>query len=414
MRLLFVVQRYGKEVAGGSETACRQVATRLASRGHEVHVLTSCALSYVDWANVLPAGPTEIDGVAVHRLAVSRPREDRFFGPMHARTVFGRKPHPLFLQEEWMRMEGPEVRELPQWLARRAAGFDAVVFFTYLYYTTWAGLPVASGLTPTVLVPTAHDEPPIYLPLFDFTFRLPTAFGFLSEEERQLVLRRFHVDRPSSITALGVDLDVAGDAPAFRSRYQLGDRPYVVYVGRLDPGKGSDELYGYFVAYKRRNPGPLALVVVGDPVKPLAAHRDVVCTGYVDEATKWGAIAGSSALIQPSYYESFSLALAEAWVQQKPCLVQGCCEVLVGQARRSQGAIPYFGFAEFEAGLDLLLAEPRLGRQLGLAGRAYVERHYSWEAVLDKYEYLFATAARLFPRATSSAASFAWARHAPG
>lgn len=400
MRLLFVVQRYGAEVAGGAEAACREVASRLARRAHHVEVLTSCAQSYVDWANVYPEGDVDIDGVQVHRLAVARARQDRFFGPMNGRAAHGHKPVPLYLQTEWMRLQGPELPELAPWLAERAAGYDAVVFFTYLYYTTFAGVGVASGLAPTVLVPTAHDEPPIYLPLFDFTFRLPNALGFLTEEEQALVHRRFHLERPNTVVGLGVDLDAGGDADAFRARFGLGTRPYALYVGRLDPGKGSDELYGFFSAYKARNPGPLALVVVGEPVKPLDPHPDVICTGFVDDDTKNAAIAGCSLLIHPSYYESFSLVLAEAWAQSKPALVQGYCDVLAGQARRSNGAIPYQGFAEFEAGLDLLMSQPRLCAELGWRGRRYVEQRYGWDTVLARYEHLLLTAVHLWRRSS--------------
>src|SRR5579862_2227277 len=98
MRILFAVQRYGTEVAGGAEAACRELAWRLAARGHEVHVVTSCAQSYVDWANAYPEGDTTIDGVTVHRLAVAHARDNRFFGPLNGRAVWGHKPNPLFLQ----------------------------------------------------------------------------------------------------------------------------------------------------------------------------------------------------------------------------------------------------------------------------------------------------------------------------
>src|SRR5579885_510188 len=164
MRILFVVQRYGKEVAGGAEAACRELAWRLAARGHDVHALTSCAQSYVDWANAYPPGEDLLDGVVIHRLPVARPREDRFFGPLSGRAVWGGKPTPLFLQAEWMRAQGPDVPELVPWLEEYAPGFDVVVFVTYLYATTWFGLPVAAALAPTVLLPAAHDEPPFWLP----------------------------------------------------------------------------------------------------------------------------------------------------------------------------------------------------------------------------------------------------------
>ncbi len=51
MRLLLVVHRYGREVAGGAETLCRELATRLATgaRAHDVTVLTSRRSSGRGW-----------------------------------------------------------------------------------------------------------------------------------------------------------------------------------------------------------------------------------------------------------------------------------------------------------------------------------------------------------------------------
>ncbi|HET9442550.1 MAG TPA: glycosyltransferase family 4 protein [Acidimicrobiales bacterium] len=388
MRLLYVVQRYGAEVAGGAERHCRLFATHMAGRGHDVEVLTTCARSYLDWANAYPAGTADVDGVAVHRLPTRRPRDLELFGPLNGRVTWGRKPVALHLQEEWMRAQGPDVAGLGPWLDEAAPRFDVVVFFTYLYATTRDGLPRVAGRVPTVLHPTAHEEPPLSLPLFDAVFRLPDAFAFSTEEERDLVEGRFRLSRPSAVVGIGFDVDGPGDGAGFRRAFGLGDAPYLVVVGRVDPAKGSDELFAFFVAYKDRHPGPLRLVVVGEPVSAPPDHPDVVVTGFVDEATKRGAVDGAVALVQPSYFESFSMVLAEAWAQGRGALVQGRCTVLAGQARRSGGALPYRGYAEFEAAVELVISDPALAEALGRAGRRYVASQLTWDVVLGRYEEL--------------------------
>ncbi|GIU90711.1 MAG: hypothetical protein KatS3mg010_1810 [Acidimicrobiia bacterium] len=89
------------------------------------------------------------------------------------------------------------------------------------------------------------------------------------------------------------------------------------------------------------------------------------------------------------------MVLTEAFAQGRPGLVQSRCDVLLGHARRSGAAIPYAGFAEFEAALELLESRPGLADALGARGLAYVEAEYSWPVVLDRYErFLHGTAAR--------------------
>ncbi len=122
----------------------------------------------------------------------------------------------------------------------------------------------------------------------------------------------------------------------------------------------------------------------------------MIHVGFLDEETKRSALAGCLALLQPSYFESFSIVLCEAWLQGRPALVQGRSEVLEGQARRSGGAIPYRGFVEFEAALDLLLADPGLADRMGTEGQRYVERTYNWPTVLDEVEAAVGVAQRRF------------------
>ena len=345
MRLLYTVQRYGEDIVGGSEAACRLFAERLADRGHHVEVATSCARNYVDWADEYEPGTTELNGVTVHRLPVTALRTVEEFGPLNEWTILGPRPIPLFQQQRWMRLMGPQLRGYPTWLRTHVHRFDAVIHMTYMYGTTTTGLTVTSGRVPTILQPTAHDEPAIWVRQYDTIFRLADAFMFFTPEERQIVADRFDFHPDGEVIGIGMEIHARADPADFRREYELGGGPYLLYVGRIDTAKGAHEAFRFFEEYKRRNPGPLKFVLAGEAVFELPAHDDVVHVGFLDEETKRSALAGCLALLQPSYFESFSIVLCEAWLQGRPALVQGRSEVLEGQARRAGGAIPYRGYS---------------------------------------------------------------------
>jgi len=393
MRLLYVVQRYGEEVAGGAEQHARAFAERLVERDHRVTVLTTCAESYVDWANAYRRGWSNLNGVAVFRTPVTKARNPHLFSAFNSRISNTSGVRPLSVQREWMRMQGPFAPALVPWLRHHASSYDAVVFITYLYWTTWAGLRVCGGAVPTLLHPTAHDEPPMRLSIFQEVMRAPDAFVFLTPEEADLVRTRFPRAPSGDVVGIGVETDRPGDADAFRRTYGLGDTPYLLYVGRVDPAKGAAELLDYFVAYKERNPGDLKLVLLGELLVPDPQRPDIVTTGFVDEATRNGALAGARALVHPSYFESFAMVLTETFAQRRPALVQQRCAVLDGHAHRSGGALPYSGFAEFEAAVDRMRHAPELADAMGEAGRRYVEREYDWGVVLSRYEETLARVA---------------------
>jgi len=387
LKILYVVQRYGERVVGGSESACRGFAEKLVGRGHHVEVLTSCAHSYVDWADEYPAGETSLNDVKIHRLPVVRRRSDSEFGPVHDHLMRNPYSSPRSEQLRWARLMGPELRGQREWLMRNEARFDVAIFMTYLYATTTFGLPVLAGRIPTVLQPTAHDEPPAYVPLYQSLFRLPDGFLFFTEEEREIVKAIYGINPLGRVVGIGLDqIESPGQPENVRADFGLGGSPYVVYVGRLDASKGVGELLRFFRSYRERHDGLLKLVLVGDGELEIPDDVDIVKTGFVDEQTKRDVIAGATALIQPSYFESFSIVVCEAWLQGRPALVQGRCSVLRGQALRSGGAIPYEGFAEFEASLQLLLSDPELATNLGQSGRDYVRGLYTWDSVIDGVE----------------------------
>ena len=387
MKLLYVVQRYGDDIVGGSEAACRQFAEALTDAGHSVEVITSCARSYVTWEDSYEEGTTDVNGVLVHRLSVIEPRKPERFGPTD-QWLMSENSSPLrFEHERWARIMGPDIHGFRTWMIDNAHRFDAAIFMTYLYSTATSGIPAIAGRIPIVFQPTAHDEPPLRIPLFEATFRLADAFMFFTPEERTVVEERFRIDPVGKVVGIGIEMNPPCSNPSeFRDLFGLENTPYLIYVGRLDPMKGVKQLCDFFVELKKQYPSSLKLVLAGDPMVELPEHEDIVITGFLEESMKHAAIKGSLALVQSSFFESFSIVLCEAWVQKRPALVQGASTVLRGQAMRSNGAIPYEGYAEFEQAVMMLFEDPNLANEMGVSGRAYVEQQYEWNNVVRNVE----------------------------
>lgn len=387
MKILYVIQRYGEDIVGGSESACRSFCEELVRRGHHVEVVTSCARSYVTWEDSYERGTFTVNGVTVHRLPVYEPRRGERFGALDRWLMSETPSHRLFEHVKWAHQMGPDIIGLREWLINNAERFDVAIFMTYLYATATLGIPAVAGRVPVVFQPTAHDEPPMKVPIFESIFRLANSFLFFTPEEREVVTERFRFKPNGLVVGIGIDLNPPIDESAqIGDLLGIGASPYLLYVGRLDPMKGVRQLCDYFVEYKSRFNNDLKLVLAGEPLVNLPQHDDIVISGYLDERTKHAAVRGSVALVQSSYFESFSIVLCEAWVQARPALVQSGSSVLAGQARRSGGAIPYGSFPEFEQAIEMLLENENLAQKMGASGRRYVEENYDWNVVIDGVE----------------------------
>jgi glycosyltransferase involved in cell wall biosynthesis len=141
----------------------------------------------------------------------------------------------------------------------------------------------------------------------------------------------------------------------------------------------------FFARYKDRHPSPLKLVLAGRVLDPPPPHPDVVVLGEVDDATKWALLERGTMLANPSAYESFSILLMEGWEVGLPAVVNGRSEVMKEHVERSAGGLWFDGYARFEAVVDRLWRDADLRARLGEAGRAYVDTHYRWPALLDRY-----------------------------
>lgn len=183
----------------------------------------------------------------------------------------------------------------------------------------------------------------------------------------------------------------ADDTPrglAFRRRHRLWG-PVALYGGRIDPGKGCEELFEYFTTYAEAG-GDATLVLMGAKLMPIPEVPYVRFAGMLPEAERMEALAAADVVIVPSPLESLSLLALEAMAVGTPILCNARAEVLVEHCRQSNAGLYYANRDEFLEAAQLLFADGRLRRQMGRNGREYVKRNYRWDVILGKYDRLIA------------------------
>jgi glycosyltransferase involved in cell wall biosynthesis len=376
-RILVVVQRYGREVVGGSEAHARLVAERLA-RTNDVEVATTTALDFWTWANHYPVGDSALNGVKVRRFAVVGGRHPRYKAIEH-HVLFD--DHTLDDEYAWLRAQGPHAPDLLEFIHREGHGYQAILFYTYIYEPTALGLPLVPERA--ALISTAHDEAPLRLAPYRALFQLPRAIGALTPEELALVRREFRNDHiPAEVLGIALDPTPRYDATGFRDRYGLRG-PLVLYLGQLSAAKGVDELLEMWTAYRAHGSGTLLLA--GNVQMALPRRDDVFVLGRVSDADKWSALAAADALVLPSHLESLGIVLLEAWQVGTPVLVPGWNAVTAGQVARAEGGAAYGSREMFAAALGALLAE---GKRRGEAGREWVARECDPAAFDQRLQHL--------------------------
>jgi glycosyltransferase involved in cell wall biosynthesis len=174
----------------------------------------------------------------------------------------------------------------------------------------------------------------------------------------------------------------------FRRRHRLYG-PVVLYGGRIDPGKGCEELVEYFSSYVKEG-GHATLALMGVKLMALPEEPFIRFAGLLSDRERLLALEAATVVVCPSPFESLSLLALEAFSVGSPILANARSEVLVEHCVKGNAGLYYADRDEFVECLKLLVNDTSLRAALGQNGRDYVRRQYRWEVVLGKYERVFA------------------------
>ncbi len=396
-RLAVVVQRFGDQINGGAEAHARLLVRALSPHA-EIDVLTSRALDYRKWTPVLPAGIESRDGVRVIRFDHTSAQRGRArHTPLRHKLRFWlrrwlSRSRPLVAAprgdpatdgERFLEAQGPAMPGLIDWLQRHGSEYAALLFMTARFHPTAMGVLVHPKRS--ILIPTLHDEKAMYLPHFHRVFRVPRQVLYNTAAEQRLAHRLYGPDlAPGSVCGIGVDMPDA-QALADASRADAAHAPYLLYLGRVDRGKGCDELFRHFTRWLDTSGQPLRLIVAGQLAMPRPRDPRIECVGFVDERTKWRLLCGATALVIPSRHESLSMVLLEALAVGTPVIANRESEVLADHLAAAQTGFTYADESGLRTALrSCLERDPALRAAEIDRGRRYVEQHYAWPVVTAK------------------------------
>ncbi len=155
-----------------------------------------------------------------------------------------------------------------------------------------------------------------------------------------------------------------------RSKFGLGNKPFILTVGNLQPRKNLPRLIRAFNSWKKKG-GDASLVIVGkkawmfnDIMKAAAGKAaDIILTDYVSEEDLIRLYNAATCFIYPSFYEGFGIPPLEAMACGTPVAVANATSLpeVVGDAGLY---FDPFNEKEIEASIEKLMRDDSLRKEL--------------------------------------------------
>ena len=277
---------------------------------------------------------------------------------------------------------------LERFVEQRRADYQAILFLPYLYGTTLRGLALAGDRA--YLQPLLHDEPYAFLPQVERMAHQARGLLFASDGEAVFGKRLWGPGIAEKSRVVGHWVDAPPAANGTRvGNFDAAAERYVLYLGRRDETKNIGFAIKAFREYRAAHAvTDLKFVLAGPGADAFPdPSAGIIDLGFVTEAQKHALLAHALALLQPSYNESYSRAMWEAWSHGRPVIVNASCLSTALAVERCDGgwtAGPRSQWVELLKGIDN--AHRAFLDRIGQRGFRHYAAHGTIESVFERYE----------------------------
>ena len=392
LRLCLVTTFYPPYHFGGDGVFVHRLATALAEAGHAVDVVHSIDAYRLQRPSAPPVAFADVPGVVRHPVESARP----FWASLAAHQLgrpaaYSRQLRALLAGDRYdvihfhnvSLLGGPDVLKLGRGVKLYTAHEYWLICPTHVLFAFDREACTDRRCLACTL---SYHRPP---QLWRMTGKLAAAL----EEVDALLMpsafalaqhRQQGIERPMHLLPHFVPAPEANDPAAVPPA--SAQRPYFLYVGRLEKLKGVDDLLDLFADYDAAD-----LLIVGDGSSAEELHRKAATLSHVRflgplHPSAMGKLYREAiALVVPSLcYETFGLTAVEALAHGTPVIVRriGALTEIVDQ---SGAGFAFSTAAECRQAMERLRTDRALREELGARGVRAVRERWSRQAHLDRY-----------------------------
>lgn len=216
-------------------------------------------------------------------------------------------------------------------------------------------------------------------------------------------LARWKLKPPVFVQGFGLEESLlSAEVPRgqFRARRHLpAEKPMILFLGRIQRGKGLETLIPALAAMKT----PAHLVVAGpnegdyrQTIDALVAHHRLTdrvhFVGMINGDEKLQALTDADVLAAPSAHENFGIAVAEAIAMGTPVAVSDQVGLADAIAAHQLGQVALLTPSATATALDAALAGG--GQAKRVAARTYARTHFAWPDIAQQFIQQYAAVTR--------------------
>ncbi|MCY2952918.1 MAG: glycosyltransferase [Planctomycetota bacterium] len=219
------------------------------------------------------------------------------------------------------------------------------------------------------------------------------AFLHVLNSDEQDLLGPLNLRCPLQLIPNGIALESLNPLPSkdafYRTRPQLQNHPFILFLSRLHPKKGLDYLADAFAILARKDV-TVHLVVAGPDDGAQAGFQAQITrlnlvgrvhlVGPLYGHDKLAALAAAFCFCLPSRQEGFSMAIVEALAARLPVVASRQCH-FPELADANAGIITDLDPQQIADALLAILADPQRATAMGLAARNLIESRFTWPTI---------------------------------